>query len=1058
MKHRALKISLLSLGGLLVVLIGAIAVAIWYVFTPEKLTPIAREQAAKYLTCRTEIGQVDLTFFSTFPEFGLRLTDVVLTATPDSTATAEADAATCAGDTIAAIRSCVAIIDPMAYLKENAVVIKKFLLSDTQANVYFRADGSSNLDIVATTEETTTEEDTTATSFSLDRVSLADINIEHLNLHFRDDQSGLNCHLHDATLGLSFEGTLGDNLNPVQLSSDGITLQLHEAAYADSLYDVSLYELAARLTPVRLDHDNLSLGLEVSLDSVRFVQPGDTPLTASLQEVRLSIPQLTHDTAWNVQAQLSLGDVQVAGGKDLYVDHQPVSLQLAARANEALSLIDVQPSALTYAGHTIDFTAQVDMPDSLTTRVGATFGLQQTELADLWALVPEFVTKQLDRMQFAGTLDLNGSAAITMEGDALAIDSFRVASHIEGVEVEMGKSLKVTASKNEVLTSYPAAGRPSDILTDLTAENIRCIIQDSSTIDADLNALTFSGYISDKILSGSSDIPAVDAKWTLTKLAAAIDDMEAKAQTLSGSVKLPASKATAAIPPLTTTVNAAELAFRMDTVQLLADGIHATVGVTAQRGGHSRFSVQYQGDQLSAHMGEALKFETQSLSMKAEVTDEILASAPTDDELNDLNALGKLLLKYDPALNVDLKGAVLTSSDIKLPIEIPSIDFQLNLGKCLINKSNLKVGNSDFALEGQVTNLREYLLDKDLLTGNLKFTSDYTDVYQLMDLVDGLGATDSTTVASATTDATAPASADSTTTEGDPFIVPKGVDFTLDTRINHAMVGENDFSNLGGSVTVRDGVLVLEEMGFSSKAARMQLTAMYKSEMRNHLFVGANFHLLDIEIADLLKLIPDIDTIVPMLSAFDGKAEFHLAAETNLTSNYDIKMSTLKATAAIEGKDLVVLDNETFSTIAKYLMFNKKTENKIDSISVEMAVARRKATLYPFLISMDKYQAVVAGTHNLSGNMSCNYNVSITDWPLPGIHPGVDISGDMTDLDNLSFKLLANGKYANLYRPEKRNATQSQVLELKQLISQSLKRTVKETNTVTPVYNQEGGL
>jgi hypothetical protein len=326
-----------------------------------------------------------------------------------------------------------------------------------------------------------------------------------------------------------------------------------------------------------------------------------------------------------------------------------------------------------------------------------------------------------------------------------------------------------------------------------------------------------------------------------------------------------------------------------------------------------------------------------------------------------------------------------------------------------------------------------------------------------MDLVDGFGAGDSTNVA-ATTDTTATSTADDTAAaaaDGDPFIVPKGVDFTLDTRIAHAMVGENDFTNLGGSVTVRDGVLVLEEMGFSSKAARMQLTAMYKSELRNHLFVGANFHLLDIEIADLLKLIPDIDTIVPMLKSFDGKAEFHLAAETNLTSNYDIKMSTLKATAAIEGQDLVVLDNETFSTLAKYLMFNKKTENKIDSLSVEMAVARRKATIYPFLISMDKYQAVVAGTHNLMGDLSCNYNVSITDWPLPGIHPGVDVSGP---LDNLSFKLLAKGKYANLYRPEKRNATQSQVLELKQLINQSLKRTVKEQETVTPVYNQESGL
>ena len=93
------------------------------------------------------------------------------------------------------------------------------------------------------------------------------------------------------------------------------------------------------------------------------------------------------------------------------------------------------------------------------------------------------------------------------------------------------------------------------------------------------------------------------------------------------------------------------------------------------------------------------------------------------------------------------------------------------------------------------------------------------------------------------------------------------------------------------------------------------------------MFAGVDFHLLNIDVAELIHLIPDIDTIVPMLKAFDGKAEFHLAAETYLKSNYDLKMSTLRGAAAIEGKDLVLLDGETYSTIAKYMMFNKKTRN-----------------------------------------------------------------------------------------------------------------------------------
>jgi hypothetical protein len=152
-------------------------------------------------------------------------------------------------------------------------------------------------------------------------------------------------------------------------------------------------------------------------------------------------------------------------------------------------------------------------------------------------------------------------------------------------------------------------------------------------------------------------------------------------------------------------------------------------------------------------------------------------------------------------------------------------------------------------------------------------------------------------------------------------------------------------------------------------------------------------------------------------------------------------MSTLKAVAAIEGKDLTVLDSETFNTIKKYL-FKESTTNHIDTLSVEMAVARKKMTLYPMLVGWDKYEAIIAGNHTIVGAMPFNYNISITKCPLVGGHLGLDITGNLDDVDNISFKL-GSCKYANLYRPERRNVTQSQTLELKKLISTSLKRTVK---------------
>ena len=70
---RILKwISLTILG--IIVLIGiAIGIVINFVFTPSKLTPFVQKTAAQYLKADVHIGEIELTFFSTFPDCGILL-------------------------------------------------------------------------------------------------------------------------------------------------------------------------------------------------------------------------------------------------------------------------------------------------------------------------------------------------------------------------------------------------------------------------------------------------------------------------------------------------------------------------------------------------------------------------------------------------------------------------------------------------------------------------------------------------------------------------------------------------------------------------------------------------------------------------------------------------------------------------------------------------------------------------------------------------------------------------------------------------------------------------
>jgi hypothetical protein len=456
----------------------------------------------------------------------------------------------------------------------------------------------------------------------------------------------------------------------------------------------------------------------------------------------------------------------------------------------------------------------------------------------------------------------------------------------------------------------------------------------------------------------------------------------------------------------------------MDDMVFYTNNPKGTLAMFMKENNDASYIAVYSGDSLSFNMGEEMSFVTENLDFNV--------SANYDDDQEDL------LLQWNPHAGIQLNKAVFAMSDLPTPVYIPSIDFNYDTTGIQINNSSIVLGNSDFELEGKFTNVDEFIKKEALLKGNLDFTSHYTDVNEIMDIFSGMG--DTTVVAEEVV------VTDTIEEEQEPFMVPLGIDITLNTKIEKAIAGDMDIANIGGGLTVKDGILVLNEMGFTSDAATMMLTAMYKSSRRNHLYLGFDFHLLEIDIAEMINIIPELDTLVPMLSSFAGKAEFHIAAETYLNSKYEMKVSTLRGATAIHGKDLVVLDNATFRKIARMLNFKDKEHNRIDELSVEITAFKSEIDVYPTLIALDKYQAIVGGRHKL--DMTFDYSLGISNpWPFRRL--GIKIGGNLDDM-KFGFRLKKNLKLDDPKGKEKDVHLIEETLRLKKIIYESLNANVKK--------------
>lgn len=999
---RVLIITGWSLLGLFGAIIIALSIACYLIFTPARLTAIAHQVADQYVTCEYELDEVELTYFSTFPYFGVSVKDACLINPMEGAQS----------DTLVAVPELLVSLKLTDAIHGN-ICIKRFHLRDATANIYIAADGTTNFDVFKSEDDEEEEEDEGGWQLKSVRWE-EDLKVSAHHLSFVDEKDTIAASLDEASIVLASQKR--DDLDGARLdlSAQHVCATLKGEEYAQDL------ELRLHL-PVyykNLEHVYIDKA-KLQVNDFGLLLDGEAGTPDVSSGVYTCDATVSTDGAWQIQEILALVPERFkASLKDIKVDGL-MALEANVKGTYADSIMPV-------------LTAHLDIKEGK----GAYKPLPYT-VRDL----------QLDA---DARLDLNKQQPSTVTINKL--------------------SAKTKESR------IAAKGKVEDLLEDMLLDlhlDIDANLPDFAYFmpkEMDLKGQT-KGKANAKIrLSDLSEMRLekgmIDADLTLTDIAYAMDSMEAT---------LPYTKAKVFIPnknpsrksvnwacvdldtkqvdfSMDTTINAALGAsmIRIEAANVLnneqdyfasihtasLDGrfedIHADLTnaeLEAYLAGGKKMSAKIQTDALQAEMGEELMAKTEALRIEA-------AARYKAGEEN-------ILLQWNPRLTIHLKnGEVRMPERLPEPVYIPSIEFAYSNKAMNITNSRIELGNSDLNIKGNVRHIGGWFRHKKILEGELDIVSDHCDANQLMAWFSADEETSQESEAESQESkaesqeeltSTPEQNTPDSTKEMEPFMVPLDVDLALNTNMKEVEIFNQVAKDLKGGIFMQEGNLILDEVGFVCRAAKLQLTAMYRSPRRNHLYLGMDYHMVDVDIDELLTMIPNLEEMVPMLSSFKGAAEFHLAAETYLNSQYQPKMSTLRGAASLTGKDLVVLDGETFDKISKLLLFSKKTENKIDSINAELTIYKNQIDVYPLCIQMDNYMVALGGRHNT--NMTFDYDINV----LSPIYLGVKISGSM---DDLQIKL-AKCKFAQDFKPHWYQKVDNQSRELRERIKQSMEKNVR---------------
>lgn len=1014
---KILKISAIVLSSVVALFLIAFSVVCFNIFSPSKLTKIVNNNADKFLTCDFSIDRAELTLFKTFPKVGIDLQNTTLVN----------------NDTLLHAKNLIASIDVREFLRNKRVIVHDFFLDDGNVNIIIDENGNPNYNVLRSDNSDSTS------NFNY-FIDLKKVKTKDVDLSYNNRQSNLAASLKKSDILL--KGSYNENVadGTLSLQADKFALLAKDSSRISFTGDDIALDFDGSLTDFNTIAGDLCIDLKrsvVDLDTNRYVDTLDLHLKSDVN-ADLSV--------WS----LALADAECSIGECDF------KLSGNAHNNEEKNAID------------IDFnyeTPSWDIDEVIPKIPRAIIGdvLDDMELHGKIALAGKVIGLYNDTLWPYISSDIavkNGD----LEKDDLPL-SFQKIDALLDLDMDLNnqtnvniKSLTATTKKrNKLSATGTIKNLFGKMLFDLVASGNLHITDFTEFLPkdftkyeglADIKMKTNFDYDSNKGFSVADMVADMDCKFTNFNILYH-DTTSISSPLLTAKIKFPIQERPYKIDEwLNAKVNAgklniknlSDLAVTASDVQLNAytnDLIDSTVdlkfatsydisnfnlnldtvnvNLNNPKGkfvmsDEDHFIIDYQGNTARLKSGQTISFITDNLNLNAK-------AAYKDNEDNPI-------LQWSPVVNLKMTNADLGVKNIDHHLLSPQLDIDFNTKKCELKKVNAKFGESDVALNGTITGIEDFIKETGLLKGSLNLTANYLNLNEILDVIDGLGAPDSLTEQAESMEKNK---------EDAPFIVPFGVDMSMKTTIKRALVEDVEFRNIAGQVYVKDGVLVLEEMGLTNDAAKMQLTAMYKTSRLNHLFLGFDFHLLDIKIDKLIAMIPDVDTILPMLKSFSGNAEFHFAAETYLKSNYDIKFSTLRGAAAINGKDLVVLDNETYRNISKKLLFNKKTENKIDSLSTEITIFKNEVDVYPFLVSIDKYSAIISGRHNL--DMTYDYNISL----VKPVRIGLDIIGMP---DKLKYKV-GKAKYANDFKPERKKVVESKIMELKSLINSTLKSNVK---------------
>lgn len=950
---------------LILLIAGTIAFVLNVIFTPSKLTPLVTKLVNENLDAKLSLSAIDITFYTTFPNFSLIIEDGSLTSLLPKEELKN--------DTIVSFKRVEVVVNPIALVKDKKIEVKKVDFTEPKIFASILPNGEVNWDIIKSgSEEIIVEKKDSVTSSSINKLqslSLSNVRINDGTIIFDNRLAGLYLLLENVTMSL--DNNMSREMSDAHFAlgfKNGLLWQKGKLIFKDINFD----------TKAILDINTITKRMvittaSVDINDINFVVSGDITPEKVNMNMNLKVNSL--------ESILSLAS---------FVDQ---SAKVKSNGEVKLN-VDILGAYKNGAIPTIDF--KFDIIDANLHYDGFENGIDRLNLIS------------------SGYFDLAGKRDSYIDISDFSLNGASTEIEFSG---RLSKLLKDPNLRYSIKSSidYTELAKTLPIKKGIY---IAGEIDINSTGELSQSQLEKGDYAN---ISANADVEFKNVKFTVpTKIDSKFD-----------MLNVTVSKSHTGLLAFAGGLEGVYINLGENRFNLSLDS--ALISASGVKGMNKREAKPFiKGNFEYSNLKSSLYRD--SVEVSSGVSDigfSIIDKKASLSFLTDkllLRVLESRLLMSRTNINIDvskesLKGVVdfsgidITTPLFPLKMSMPATKVTVNNQDIKLNKAVFKLGDSDLVLTGEVVKLLSAMRGEAPLTMKVNVSSSMLNLTQIVNAINQVPVEVSSKLV------TKGDESEDSTKQVAPlnlFRVPKNIDFELNTSFKRVELNNLKVNDIKGEVTIKEGVAKLNDLKLETLGAEMGTTIMYDSnESDDYAKVGIILNSESIDVNSVIKLVPSLDTLMPMLNSFEGKLNFSLVTDTKFYEEFTINPKDIRATVSLEGENLVVLDGKTFAEISKMLMFKNKSRNKVDSISVQLTINDGKVEVFPFIVQVDRYKVALGGEHYLDNNF--NYHISVLKSPIP-IKFGVNITGSLDDMKirvgKTKYKYLGKRSYIKELNPE----------------------------------------